>query len=100
MYNWLTSFNLFVVNIYIMAEFLSTTEVAKLLGISRIAVFKKIKSGGIKAQKVGRNYVVDRNDLGDVFRKGITPKRKKELKKAVKKVVAEYGEALRMLEDT
>jgi excisionase family DNA binding protein len=82
-----------------MTEFLSTSQVAKLLGISRIAVFKKIKSGEIKAKKVGRNYIVKRSDLGDVFRVGITQKRKKELEQAVKKVVAEYGEALKMLED-
>ena len=85
---------------YNMKDFLSTSQVAKLLGISRIAVFQKIKSGEIKATKVGRNYVINRSDLDDVFRKGITPKRKRELEKAVKKVVAEYGEALRMLEDT
>ena len=36
-------------------EYLSTSEVAKILGISRIAVFKKIKSGEIKAEKKGRN---------------------------------------------
>lgn len=84
----------------VMIEFLSTLQVAKLLGISRIAVFKKIKSGEIKATKVGRNYIVNRSDLGDVFRKGLTPKRKKELQKAVKKAVSEYGEALQMLEDT
>lgn len=82
-----------------MPEFLSTSQVAKLLGISRIAVFKKIKSGVIKAKKVGRNYIVKRSDLGDVFRKGLTSQRKKELQKAVKKVIAEYGEALEMLED-
>ena len=45
-------------------RFLSTSELADILGISRIAVFKKIKSGQIKAQKVGRNYVIDRKDLG------------------------------------
>ncbi len=39
-------------------EYLSTSELAKLLGVSRIAVFKKIKSGKIKAFKIGRNYVV------------------------------------------
>ncbi len=78
-------------------DFLSTTELAKLLGISRIAVFKKIKQGKIKAVKVGRNYVIDKKELGDIFGDVLTKKRKKELEKAVKKVVREYGETLRLL---
>ena len=48
-------------------DFLTTTEVSKVLGISRIAVFKKIKSGEIKAQKNGRNYIIHRNDFSIVF---------------------------------
>jgi len=45
-------------------KFISTTEAAKILGISTVAVFKKIKSGALPAQKVGRNYVIDAKDLG------------------------------------
>lgn len=44
-------------------EFVSTGELAKILGISRIAVFKKIKKGEIRAVKVGRNFVIKRRDL-------------------------------------
>lgn len=83
----------------IMTEFLSTSEAAKLLGISRIAVFKKIKAGEIKARRVGRSYVINRDDLGEIFRKGMSSIRKKELDKAIKKTVTEYGEALRKLKD-
>lgn len=82
-----------------MAEFLSTSEAAKILGMTRIAVFKKIKSGEIRAKKVGRNYVINRNDLGEVFKKEISPARKKEIDRALKKTIKEYGEALRMLKD-
>lgn len=39
-------------------EYLSTAELANLLGVSRIAVFKKIKLGKIKAFKIGRNFVI------------------------------------------
>ena len=39
-------------------EFYSLPELAKLMGISRIAVFKKVKSGYIKAKKVGKSYAV------------------------------------------
>ena len=33
-------------------ELLSTTELAQILGISRIAVYRKIKDGKIKAMKM------------------------------------------------
>ncbi|MFH1461106.1 MAG: helix-turn-helix domain-containing protein [Patescibacteria group bacterium] len=78
-------------------EFLTTTELAKLLGISRIAVFKKVKKGVIPAQKIGRNYVVRRKDLGLILGQILTKQDKSEIEKAVKKVVEEYGETLRLL---
>lgn len=78
-------------------KFLSTTELAAILGISRVAVFKKIKKGEIKATKVGRNYVIAKKDLEDVFGETLSEQRKKELTKAVKKTVKEYGETLRLL---
>lgn len=34
-----------------------------MLGISRVAVFKKIKKGEIKAYKVGPTFVIDRAEL-------------------------------------
>ncbi len=78
-------------------RFLSTTELAKMLGISRIAVFKQIKKGKMKAKKVGRNYVIDKKDLGGVFKTKLSAKEKAEIKKAVKKVVKEYGVTLKLL---
>jgi len=78
-------------------EFLSTTELAKILGISRVAVFKKIKRGEIKASKVGRNYVIAKKDLGGVLDQ--TPSREdaREVESAVRKAVRDYGETLRLL---
>lgn len=78
-------------------RFFSTTELAKMLGISRVAVFNKIKSGQIKAVKVGRNFVIDKKDLGSILGKALSKKQKTEIEKAVKKTVKEYGETLRML---
>jgi excisionase family DNA binding protein len=78
-------------------NFLSTSEVARLLGISRIAVFKRIKSGNIKAIKVGRNFIIEKDDLTQILGSTLTNETKKELEKAVIKTVGEYGEALRLL---
>jgi|SRR3989344_6777135 len=78
-------------------KLLSTAEVAKILGISRIAVFKKIQSGDIKAKKIGRNYIIESADLSAVLGVFLSPERKKEIEKSVDKTVKEYGEALKML---
>lgn len=75
----------------------STTEIAKILGISRIAVFKKIKNGAIKAVKVGNSYVISDEILTQVLGKKITGKQKREIEKAVHKTVKEYGDVLRRL---
>jgi excisionase family DNA binding protein len=39
-------------------EFYSLPEVAALLGISRIAVFKRVKKGQMEALRIGRNWAV------------------------------------------
>ncbi len=53
--------------------FISTTEAAKLLGISGVAVFHKIKKGIIKAQKVGRNYLIPQKEIESMLGKNIFP---------------------------
>ncbi len=78
-------------------QLLSTAEVAKILGISRVAVFKKIVGGDIKASKVGRNYVIESADLSAALGVVLSPERKREIEKSVEKTVREYGEALKML---
>ncbi len=78
-------------------KFLSVPELAKLLNISRIAVYKRIKAGQIRAMKVGRNYVIDKGDLGGVLSDKLTEKDKETINNSVKKTVKEYGETLRLL---
>lgn len=80
-----------------MENYISTTEAAKLLGISRIAVFNKVKSGEIKAAKVGRNYVINKKDLPGFGVGELSDEQKKEIDEAVKRTVKEYGETLRLL---
>ena len=81
-------------------KFLSTTELAKILGISRIAVFKKIKKGEIKAVKVGRNFIIDKKDLKNILEKPLDKEAKLEIEKAVKRVIKEYRETLKLLGTT
>lgn len=77
-------------------KYVSTAEAAKILGISTVAVFKKIKSGVLPAQKVGRNYVIDAEDLG--LKNGrLNKKTANQISEAVKRVISEYGDALKKL---
>lgn len=78
-------------------RYFSAPEIAKLLGVSRVAVFKKIKSGAIKAEKVGRNYIVPREEYETAVGLFVSEKRKEEIKNAVGKVFNQYGGALRKL---
>ena len=79
--------------------FFSTIEVAKLLHISRIAVFQKIKQGLIKAEKIGKNYAIPREEIEHLLEinKNLTEKDKKEINNAVRRAIDEYGQAIRML---
>lgn len=78
-------------------ELFSTTQVAHMLGISRVAVLKKIQSGTILAQKIGRNFVIRKADLPFEVGGKLTEQKKHIIDKAVQRTVSEYGEALRLL---
>jgi excisionase family DNA binding protein len=78
-------------------EYITIPELAKVLGISRIAVFKKVKKGEIKAVKIGRNYAIPKKYVAEITGRALGEKDKKEIDAAVKKTVREYGETLKLL---
>lgn len=78
-------------------KYVTIPELAKILGLSRITVFKKVKKGEIKAIKVGRNYAISRKNLESLLGTILGEAEKKEIDRAVKKTVREYGETLRLL---
>ncbi|MFH1112140.1 MAG: helix-turn-helix domain-containing protein [Patescibacteria group bacterium] len=78
-------------------QLISAPEAAHILGISRVAVFKKIKTGEIKAEKIGRNFVININDLGISKPAVLTESDKKKIDLGVDRVIKEYGETLRLL---
>lgn len=78
-------------------EFYTAPEVAKMLGISHVAVFKKIKKGQIKAEKIGRNFVIRKKELANILGESLTPEDKKIIEEGVEKTFAEYGEVLKKL---
>ena len=78
-------------------KYFSAPEIAKLLGISRTAIFKKIKSGQIHAEKIGRNYIIPREEYAAILGIIVPERRKKDIENAVDRVVKKYGSALRKL---
>jgi excisionase family DNA binding protein len=78
-------------------KYISISQLAKILGISRIAVYKKVKKGQIEAIRIGRSYAIPYKYALDILGETLQEKDKKEIDKAVKKTVQEYGEVLRLL---
>lgn len=78
-------------------NYYTVKELADILGVSRIAVFKKIKNGQIKAEKAGRNYIIFEKDIKDIIYDELTDKNKNEIGKGVTKVIKEFGDTLKML---
>lgn len=81
--------------------YISVAEFAKILGISRVAVFNRIKKGQIPAEKIGRSYAISMDFVDDIAQgidiKTLSDEQKEVIKKAVEKTVKEYGETLRLL---
>ena len=78
-------------------EYLTIKELADILRISRIAVYKKVKKGQIKAVRIGRNFAIPRKYISHILGKVLNDKDKHDIDKAIKKTVKEYGEVLKLL---
>ncbi len=78
-------------------SYYSTTELANLLGISRVTVFNKIKKGEITAEKIGRNYIIPRESIGIITKEFLSNHLKNEISRGVTKVLNEYGDVLKRL---
>lgn len=78
-------------------EYLTIPQLAKILGISRIAVYRKVKKGQIKAVKIGRTYAIPQKQIAAILGKRLRKEDKQEIDRAVKKTVKEYGRVLKLL---
>ncbi len=78
-------------------KYFTIPELAKLLGVSRIAIYNRVKKGQILATKVGRTYVIMDQEIADILGKEATREGKKRIDAAVRKTVQEYGEVLKQL---
>lgn len=79
------------------SEYLTIPQLAKILGISRIAVYRKVKKGQIKAVKIGRTFAIPQKQITAILGKTLHQKDKKEIDRAVAKTIKEYGHTLKLL---
>jgi excisionase family DNA binding protein len=77
-------------------NFLSTIKFGEIAGLNRVQVFRLIKKGVIPAIRVGRNYLIDRRELG-IFSDQLTGRESKQIDRAVSRVFKDYGEVIRQL---
>ena len=78
-------------------KFYSTSDVAHILRISRISVFNRIKTGKIRAEKVGKTYIITHESLLEALGESIGKEKKESIEKAVSKAVKEYEEVFKKL---
>lgn len=76
---------------------LTIPQLARRLGISRVAAWNKVKKGEIRATRVGRQYIISARDARIAAGDELSPARKKWLEAAVDRVVREYGPVLKRL---
>lgn len=71
-------------------KYITIPELAKLLGVSRIAIYNRVKKGQIPAIKIGRTYAIPDQTIADILGKKVTGRRKKRIDAAVRKTVREF----------
>jgi excisionase family DNA binding protein len=78
-------------------DYLTIPQLAEILGVSRIAIYKKVKKGQIKAIRIGRNYAIPKKYISEILGKSLSEASKKQIDKAISRTVKEYGEVLKLL---
>jgi len=78
-------------------KYYSTIEVGKILHISRVAVLKRIKNGKLKAERVGKNFIVSNEAVMEALGKLIGKEKKEKIEYAVNKAVEQYKKTFRLL---
>ena len=78
-------------------KYITIPELARLLGVSRIAIYNRVKKGQIPASRIGRTYSIPDRTIKDILGREVTAKGKKRIDAAVHKTVREYGEVLKKL---
>ncbi len=78
-------------------KYITIPELAKLLGVSRAAVYKRVKKGEIPTIRAGKVYLISDPDVQRILGKRLTQKDKAQVETAVQRTVHEYGDVLKWL---
>ena len=82
-------------------QYLTVPELARILGISRIAVYKKVKKGHIHAIRIGRNFAIStdyiKKNIADIEQTLRAEDELLETKELMQKAFKDYGEVFRRL---
>jgi len=82
-------------------KYITVAQLAKILKITRQSVHKKIKKGQIQVIRIGKTYAIPedfiKNNVFDIKGHPLSEDEKKNIERAVKKTLEEYGEVLRLL---
>lgn len=78
-------------------EYYSIAEVAKLLGLSRVAVYNRVKAKTLTAKRFGRSYYIPLETVTALTQRTLTEDHREQIDHAVRKVVTEYGATLKLL---
>ncbi len=79
------------------SKFMTIPELADKMGISRIAVYKRVKKAQIPAQRIGRIYAISEKDAADLIHATTAEMDGAWIDNAVRQVVSEYGILLKWL---
>lgn len=78
-------------------DFYSTIEAGRILNISRVSVFNRIKTGKLKATKVGRNFVIPHAAILEALGQKVGHVKKAEIERAIDLAMRDYEETFRLL---
>lgn len=79
-------------------EFYTTTELGKIMGLSRSQIFRKIKNKEIPSEKIGRINLVPRFYVDSLLGQ-LEKDDQRRIQSAIDKTIREYGEVIKMLGD-
>ena len=78
-------------------KYITIPELAKLLGVSRGAIYKRVKKGEIPSIRPGREYLICDPDVQRILGKRMSKKDKDQVERAIRRTVDEYGDVLKWL---
>lgn len=78
-------------------DYYTIPELAKEIGLSRIAVYKQVRQGKIKAIRISRFWVIPKSEIENILGTVLTKEQKNIINAGIDKTIKEYGQALKLL---